>query len=279
MVDNTGQGDNDLISTDQLATLNGTATVADGTGRLPKVQRAKVGYGVDGDYRGVSTGYPLPVAVSGQQPTVISDTLTSATDSVTTGVSGYGQCSVVVAGTYAGVTVTFEMSVSGGTIWFPVQVARESDGAVMTVDILPANGTVAYLADLPGGVTDIRVRATAWTSGTATVYLAPSGQVAMPVVSIGNQNAGTGTTTSVTGTTTANTTLSAVNAGRRGVSVYNDSSSSLFILAGTGTESATVFTYKAPAGGYWETPFGFTGRIAGHWVTANGAARVTEFTQ
>jgi hypothetical protein len=273
MAENTTQTGNATIAADDVTTLNGAASA----GVL--VQRMKPTYGDDGTARDVSAAFPLPVAVSGQQPTVISDTLTSATDSVTTGVSSYGQCSIVVAGTYAGVTVTFEMSVNGGTIWFPVQVARENDGAVLTTDTLTANATVAYLADLPGGVTDIRVRATAWTSGTATVYLAPSGQVAMPVVSVGNQNAGNGTTTSVTSTVTANTTLVAANVGRRGVSVFNDSSSSMFILAGAGTESTTLFTYKASAGGYWETPFGFTGRLSGHWVTANGAARVTEFTQ
>lgn len=261
-------------STDDVVLLNGVVVPAGSA----QTQRLKVQYGDDGEARDASTAFPMPVAVSGQQPAVFTDTLTTATDLVTTTVAGYGQCSIMVTGTYAGVTIAFEMSVGGG-IWFPIQVARENDGAVVVADTLVANSTIAYLADLPGGVTTIRVRATAWTSGTATVYLAPSGQVAMPVVSIGNWNSGSGTTTSVTSTVTANTTLSAANVGRRGVSVFNDSSSSLYILAGSGTESATLFTYKAAAGGYWETPFGFTGRLSGHWVIANGAARVTEFTQ
>jgi hypothetical protein len=49
-------------------------------------------------------------------------------------------------------------------------------------------------------------------------------------------------------------------------------------LLGAGTESATVYTLQMAAGSYYETPFGFTGIIKGHWASANGSARIVEYT-
>lgn len=58
MADNTalnaGTG-GDTIATDDLSTLNGSASSG------VKVQRVKPGFGVDGDFRDVSAGFPLPV--------------------------------------------------------------------------------------------------------------------------------------------------------------------------------------------------------------------------
>jgi len=60
MADNTplnpGTG-GDLIATDELSTLNGSAAVAG-----LKVQRVKVGFGPDGDLQDVSAANPMPVA-------------------------------------------------------------------------------------------------------------------------------------------------------------------------------------------------------------------------
>lgn len=51
---NTGTG-GDNIATDDVATLNGAASSG------VKVQRVKVGFGVDGDFTDASAGAPLPV--------------------------------------------------------------------------------------------------------------------------------------------------------------------------------------------------------------------------
>jgi hypothetical protein len=90
--------------------------------------------------------------------------------------------------------------------------------------------------------------------------------------------AGTGTATSVASTVTTNTTILAANAARFGASIYNESTAVLFLLLGAGTESATVYTLQMAAGSYYETPFGFTGIIKGHWASANGSARIVEYT-
>lgn len=87
----------------------------------------------------------------------------------------------------------------------------------------------------------------------------------------------TGTTTSVASSATPVTILAA-NAGRFGASVYNESTAILYLLLGAGTASATVYTVQLTSGQFYEVPYGFTGILTGLWATANGNARVTEFT-
>lgn len=76
----------------------------------------------------------------------------------------------------------------------------------------------------------------------------------------------------------ASQTLLAANAARKGATIFNDSTVALYVKFGT-TASPTDFTAKMDAQGYYEVPFGYTGRIDGIWASdAAGAARVTELT-
>ena len=89
---------------------------------------------------------------------------------------------------------------------------------------------------------------------------------------------GTGTTTSVASQTSAITILAA-NTARYGATVYNDDANTLYLLLGTGTVSATVYTVQVPSLGYYEVPYGFTGVLTGLWAADGaGSARVTELT-
>lgn len=113
-------------------------------------------------------------------------------------------------------------------------------------------------------------------SGTtiATVDVGAARQV--QIVTAGAQGA---TVSSVAASATSVTILSASDA-RAGASVYNDttnSTNSLYLKMGT-TASATDFSVKLNAGGYFEVPAGYNGRIDGIWVVAAGSARVTEYT-
>ena len=73
-------------------------------------------------------------------------------------------------------------------------------------------------------------------------------------------------------------TLLASNANRLGCSFFNDSSSDLYLKCGT-TASTTDFTVKVLAGGYFEMPYHYTGRVDGIWSSdSTGACRVTEYT-
>jgi hypothetical protein len=87
----------------------------------------------------------------------------------------------------------------------------------------------------------------------------------------------TGTVTSVT-SAAADTLLLAANSNRKGAAIYNDSTAVLSISLSTTAASTTSFTYKIAAAGYWQVPDGYTGMVRGIWASANGAARVTEFT-
>lgn len=85
-----------------------------------------------------------------------------------------------------------------------------------------------------------------------------------------------GNSTSVASSATS-VTLLAANAARKGATVYNESTSVLYVKFGTAA-SATSYTVQVVAAGYYEVPFGYTGIISGIWATANGSARVTELT-
>jgi len=94
----------------------------------------------------------------------------------------------------------------------------------------------------------------------------------------GDGAANTGATTSVASQATAITILAA-NSARYGATVYNDDANALYLLLGAGTVSATVYTVLVPSGGYYETPYGFTGILTGLWAADGaGSARVTELT-
>jgi hypothetical protein len=73
-------------------------------------------------------------------------------------------------------------------------------------------------------------------------------------------------------------TLLAANAVRLGATVYNDSTQVLYVLLANTTASASVYTVQMASQSYFEVPFNYTGIIVGIWASANGNARITEFT-
>lgn len=98
-------------------------------------------------------------------------------------------------------------------------------------------------------------------------------------VQIFTQGSQAATVSSVSASATSVTILSATDT-RAGASVYNDTSDQanyLYIKMGT-TASTSDFSVRVNAGGYFEVPYGYNGRIDGIWVSASGSARVTEYT-
>ena len=87
---------------------------------------------------------------------------------------------------------------------------------------------------------------------------------------------GTATVSSVNSSATS-VTLKAANTARIGLSVYNDSTQILYLKCGA-TASASDFTVEMGPEDYWEAPYGYTGIVDGIWASANGAAKVTEYT-
>lgn len=76
-----------------------------------------------------------------------------------------------------------------------------------------------------------------------------------------------------------NVTLQAANGRRLGWYVYNDSTSPLNVKFGA-VASATSFTVRIAAGGFYEMPVDliYQGQIDGIWDAANGNARMTELS-
>jgi hypothetical protein len=89
--------------------------------------------------------------------------------------------------------------------------------------------------------------------------------------------------TSSTGTTPTNfssltyATISASNASRKGLTIFNEGPGLLYVTLGTSTTTSSSFTVRMSAGDYYEVPFGYIGLVGGIFGTA-GNARVTEIT-
>lgn len=106
--------------------------------------------------------------VSAQAPRM-TGTITTNTSVVSAAVSQYSVATVDISGTYAGVTVNFEASTDGGTTWYGVLASDSTSTASASTSVaLGTNASKLYNVTLPG-ITNFRVRASAYTSGTANV--------------------------------------------------------------------------------------------------------------
>lgn len=101
-----------------------------------------------------------------------------------------------------------------------------------------------------------------------------SDQTALPV----SQSAVASATLSNVTASASSVTLAASSSTRRGFSVYNDSTVTLYLKFGA-TASVTSFTVLLIAGAYYEMPSDtiYTGVIDGIWTSATGTARVTVY--
>lgn len=101
-------------------------------------------------------------------------------------------------------------------------------------------------------------------SGTWTIATAPT-------------TAGTSTNTNVAASASTGQLLAA-SAGRLGATLYNDADKSVYVKLGT-TASATSFTVRLLPDGFFQVPFGYTGRIDAIWDTGpTGSMRISELS-
>lgn len=137
----------------------------------------------------------------------------------------------------------------------------EGSGRRIPFIVDPDNPGTAYLVAGEGGIDMGAGR----TEGAATYVLPPP--------------ADTATRTSVTADD-ADTLILAANALRRGFTVHNESTATLYLALGSTAASLADYTAQVPPGAYYEPPAGvrFTGQVRGIWAAVNGAARVTEMT-
>ncbi len=73
-----------------------------------------------------------------------------------------------------------------------------------------------------------------------------------------------------------NVTLLSANSSRKGAAIFNDAALSILTIKLGAVASATSFTVRVSAGGFYEVPEAYTGQIDGLWSIASGAARITE---
>lgn len=85
--------------------------------------------------------------------------------------TGYNIFTVTISGTYTGVTAVFEAT-DDDTNWFQLQAARTDSSIIETGPTLLTTTNRAW--DVPiGGMTQFRVRATAYGTGTANIGVTP----------------------------------------------------------------------------------------------------------
>jgi hypothetical protein len=225
----------------------------------------------------------LVLAIAGGVYASTSGTITAPTSVVTSGdISRAGNVTIGIFGTYAGVNAAFEVSPDAGTTWFAVGCTRE-DSAIneTTTGVLAANTVRMWTTGAPG-FNRIRVRATAWTSGTATVVLLPGAMPFEPLTAaVVNPLVATPTRVNVA-TSAASVTLRAANTARKGLMISNAATSTLYVdLTGGTATTTTANSFPLPVGSTWVMdPTTFTtGLVTGIWAATGGnGANVTEFT-
>lgn len=101
------------------------------------------------------------------------------------------------------------------------------------------------------------------------------------IMPISNPSVSYPVSTTAASTTVASSTTSvailAANASRKGATIWNASTATLFMDLDAAA-SAADYAAKLDPGGYYEVPFGFTGAISGIWSAANGSALIREFS-
>jgi hypothetical protein len=176
------------------------------------------------------------------------------------------QASIPVAATQSGTWTVQPGNTANSTAWlvtgtggsFPV---TDSAGS-LTVDAPVGTPLATRLSDGSAFLTT--------TSGRLSV---DGSAVTQPTK---ETRSATGTTTSVA-SSASNVTILPSNANRLGATIFNDSTTILYLKLGA-TASTSNFTVKMQADGFYEVPFNYTGIIDGIWSSANGNARITELT-
>jgi hypothetical protein len=143
--------------------------------------------GSDGDYTSLKCDEAgrLKVAVQPAGYPLVTGNITSASSTVPTNVGRVSNVMVYVAGTFGGVNFTFEGSLNStnGTDgnWFGIQAVRSNANTIETASgVLGAAPAYGWELSV-NGLNWFRVRATAWTSGTASIQIQPAAYATEPI--------------------------------------------------------------------------------------------------
>jgi hypothetical protein len=151
--------------------------------------------------------------------------------------------------------------------------ALRVDGSGVTQ---PVSGTVT--ANAGTGTFNVAGTGTAGTPNAGVVTIQGiAGGTAIPVS--GNLTVDKSTTATLTSVAANQSSVSllASNANRLAATLYNDSTSQVYI-AFAATATTTAFTIKLMPNTFWEVTSDWTGAISGIWNNANGSMRITEMS-
>jgi hypothetical protein len=74
------------------------------------------------------------------------------------------------------------------------------------------------------------------------------------------------------------TVLLAANTARRGATIFNDSTATLYVEFGDTANTTNNYVVPLDSKAYYEVPFAYTGVISGIWSAVNGNAQIYELT-
>ena len=202
----------------------------------------------------------LPALSSGRLPTVttpaavaaVTGNITAVAGTLAADVASASNVTMYVTGTFAGHNCTFEASIDGGTTWFGVQAVRTNANTIeATTGVLGAAPAYAWKLSV-NSFTNVRVRATAHTSGTAAWRIQPSSMATEPgpavpvhgVTQSGTWNIGTVTTVTAAAATTTpanGTSYNAVSAASTNATSVKASAGNLFEITASNVTTTATF--------------------------------------
>lgn len=202
----------------------------------------------------------LPALSSGRLPTVttpaavaaVTGNITAVAGTLAADVASASNVTMHVTGTFAGHNCTFEASIDGGTTWFGVQAVRTNANTIeATTGVLGAAPAYAWKLSV-NSFTNVRVRATAHTSGTAAWRIQPSSTATEPgpavpvhgVTQSGTWNIGTVTTVTAAAATTTpanGTSYNAVSAASTNATSVKASAGNLFEITASNVTATATF--------------------------------------
>ncbi len=160
--------------------------------------------------------------------------------------------------------------------WPVLREARDGYlGVADNLRIVPGSGTEPLFAtDDVAGVQYVRAKLDGGPDSVAAPILGDSTYgLDVDVTRLPQPGAGQ---VSAVSASVASVTIVPVNLLRYGLTVWNDSSSVLYLKLGSGASASSATVVLQPQG-FFEVPHPvYTGALYGAWATAVGAARITE---
>jgi len=194
--------------------------------------------------RTINSTTVVPIINASPQAATTGTITTSSSVITATDLQGVGSATVSIYGTFAGVNATFEGY--DGINWFAIPA---KNATTVLADASTTTGVIAtaqYYNVAPLlGVQQLRVRATAYTSGTANVIIEPSTQFVNNIQQVVGAVTTSGTVTATVASTTLTSVVPGVAAtslGKAEDAVHASGDTGVMVLGVRNDNAATAMT-------------------------------------